>query len=199
MISPSKISGSGSGNCVLKCRGLILRVTSAASGSNDLSLDQSGMSIQILLEPNVVIWHVFFYKVATLLFSLQPQNWEELSCGALSSRGFLPQRFPDPIICHALISYVSSFSLQPQKWEELSGGALSFWGFLRQRFPDPIICQALISYIYFFSLQPQKWEELSGGALSFWGFLRQRFPDPIICHALSAGDSFVSMIILKDF
>ena len=38
----------------LKYRGPIIRVTSPASGSNDLSLDQSGMSIQILLEPNAV-------------------------------------------------------------------------------------------------------------------------------------------------
>ena len=44
----------------------ILRVTSPALGSNDLSLDQSGMSIQILPEPNAVTWHVFFNKITTL-------------------------------------------------------------------------------------------------------------------------------------
>ena len=46
-------------------RGPILRVTSPALGSNDLSLDQSGTSIQILLEPNTVTWHVFD-KITTL-------------------------------------------------------------------------------------------------------------------------------------
>ena len=38
----------------IKYRGPILRVTSPALGSDDLSLDQSGMSIQILPKPNVV-------------------------------------------------------------------------------------------------------------------------------------------------
>ena len=36
------------------CLEPILRVTSPALGSDDLSLDQSGMSIQILQEPNAV-------------------------------------------------------------------------------------------------------------------------------------------------
>ena len=36
-------------------------MTSPALGSNDLSLDQSGTSIQILLEPNAVTWYVFFF------------------------------------------------------------------------------------------------------------------------------------------
>ena len=39
---------------MLKYRWLILRVTSPALGSDDLSLDQSGTSIQILPEPNAV-------------------------------------------------------------------------------------------------------------------------------------------------
>ena len=38
----------------VKYRGPILHVTSPALGSDDLSLDQSGMSIQILPEPNAV-------------------------------------------------------------------------------------------------------------------------------------------------
>ena len=38
----------------------ILRVTSPALGSNDLSLNQSGTSIQILPEPNDVTWHISF-------------------------------------------------------------------------------------------------------------------------------------------
>ena len=37
---------------LLKYRGPILRVTSPALGSDDLSLDQSGTIIQILTEPN---------------------------------------------------------------------------------------------------------------------------------------------------
>ena len=37
---------------LVKYRGVILHVTSPALGSDDLSLDQSGRSIQILLEPN---------------------------------------------------------------------------------------------------------------------------------------------------
>ena len=37
-----------------KYRGPILGVTSPASGFDDLSLDLSGTSIQILLEPNAV-------------------------------------------------------------------------------------------------------------------------------------------------
>jgi hypothetical protein len=43
-----------SSNIKVKYRGPILRVTSQALGSNDLSLDQSGTSIQILPEPNAV-------------------------------------------------------------------------------------------------------------------------------------------------
>ena len=50
----------------VKYRGPILRVTSPALGSDDLTLDQSAMSIQILLEPALVTWHVF-YKVTTLV------------------------------------------------------------------------------------------------------------------------------------
>ena len=38
----------------VKYRGPILRVTSLALGSDDLNLDQSAMSIQILPEPNAV-------------------------------------------------------------------------------------------------------------------------------------------------
>ena len=37
---------------MVKYRGPILRVTSPALGSDDLNLDQSGTSIQILPEPN---------------------------------------------------------------------------------------------------------------------------------------------------
>ena len=48
-----------------KYRGRILRVTWPALGSNDLNLDQSGTSIQILQEPNA--GHVtLFYKITTL-------------------------------------------------------------------------------------------------------------------------------------
>ena len=47
-------------NLQLKYRGPILRVTSPALGSNDLSLDQSATSIQILQEPNAVMWHIFY-------------------------------------------------------------------------------------------------------------------------------------------
>ena len=39
----------------VKYKGTILRVTSPALGSDDLSLDQSGTSIQILPEPNAVM------------------------------------------------------------------------------------------------------------------------------------------------
>ena len=42
----------------VKYRGPILRVTSPALGSDDLSLDQSGTSIKILQEPNAVTCHV---------------------------------------------------------------------------------------------------------------------------------------------
>ena len=57
--------------CMLKYRGPILRVTSPALGSDDLSLDQSGTSIQILHEPNTAVHcHVrvlfSFYKITTL-------------------------------------------------------------------------------------------------------------------------------------
>ena len=52
----------------IKYRGPILRVMSPALGSDDLSLDQSGTSIQILPEPNAVTWHVF-YKITTLRIS----------------------------------------------------------------------------------------------------------------------------------
>ena len=50
---------------LLKYGGPILCVTSPALGSDDLSLNQSGMSIQILPEPNAVMWH-FFYEITTL-------------------------------------------------------------------------------------------------------------------------------------
>ena len=46
----------------VKYRGPILRVMSPALGSNDLSLDQSGTSIQILPEPNAVS-DSFFIKL----------------------------------------------------------------------------------------------------------------------------------------
>ena len=45
---------------LLKYRRPILRVTSPALGSNDLSLDQSETSIQILPEPELVTVHFFF-------------------------------------------------------------------------------------------------------------------------------------------
>ena len=48
---------------VLKYSGPILCVTSPALGSYDLSLDQSGTSIQILPEPNTVN---VCYKITTL-------------------------------------------------------------------------------------------------------------------------------------
>ena len=50
----------------LKYRGPILRVTWSALGSNDLNLDQSGTSIQILLEPNAGHVTHFFKKITTL-------------------------------------------------------------------------------------------------------------------------------------
>ena len=50
---------------MVKYRGPILRVTSPALGSDDLTLDQSATSIQILPEPALVTWHVF-YKITTL-------------------------------------------------------------------------------------------------------------------------------------
>ena len=56
--------------CLVKYRGTILRVTSPALGSDDLSLDRSGKSIQILLEPNAVTWHVFFYKITLRLYTI---------------------------------------------------------------------------------------------------------------------------------
>ena len=50
----------------LKYRGPILRVTWPALGSADLSLDQSGTSIQILREPNAGHVIYFYYKITTL-------------------------------------------------------------------------------------------------------------------------------------
>ena len=44
----------------VKYPGPILRVTCPALGSNDLNLDQSGTSIQILLEPNAGHETLFF-------------------------------------------------------------------------------------------------------------------------------------------
>ena len=44
-------------------RGPILRVTWPASGSDDLNLDQSGTSIQILPEPNAGHVTLFFIKL----------------------------------------------------------------------------------------------------------------------------------------
>jgi len=52
---------------LLKSRGPILRVTSSALGSDDLTLDQSATSIQILPEPALVTWHVFFIKLRLYL------------------------------------------------------------------------------------------------------------------------------------
>ena len=49
-------------------RGLILRVTWPALGSNDLNLDQSGTSIQILPEPNVVHETRFFVELRLYYF-----------------------------------------------------------------------------------------------------------------------------------
>ena len=49
----------------LKYRGPILRVTSPALGSDNLTLDQSAMGIQILPEPVLVTWHVF-HNITTL-------------------------------------------------------------------------------------------------------------------------------------
>ena len=57
----------------IKYRGLILRVTSQALDSDDLNLDQSAKSIQILPEPNAVTWHAF-YKITTLLCTLNSRN-----------------------------------------------------------------------------------------------------------------------------
>ena len=53
----------------LKYRGLILQATWPALGSDDLNLDQSGMSIQILPEPNAGHVTHFFYKITTLIHS----------------------------------------------------------------------------------------------------------------------------------
>ena len=52
---------------VVKYRGTILRVTWPALGSDDLNLDQSGTSIQILPEPNAGHMTRFFYKITTLI------------------------------------------------------------------------------------------------------------------------------------
>ena len=52
---------------MLKYRGPILRVTSQALGSDDLTLDQSATSIQILPEPALVTWHIVFMKIASNL------------------------------------------------------------------------------------------------------------------------------------
>ena len=49
-----------------KVQSAILRVTSQALGSDDLTLDQSATSIQILPEPALVALHFFFYKITTL-------------------------------------------------------------------------------------------------------------------------------------
>ena len=46
----------------LKYRGPILRVTSQALGSDDLTLDQSATSIQIILPEPAVTWQAF-YKI----------------------------------------------------------------------------------------------------------------------------------------
>ena len=50
---------------LVKYRGSILRVTWTTLGSDDLNLDQSWTSIQILPEPNSVFF--FLYKITTLL------------------------------------------------------------------------------------------------------------------------------------
>ena len=57
----------------LKYRGPILHVTSPALGSDDLTLDQSATSIQILPEPALVTWHIF-YKITTLPKSVPMQD-----------------------------------------------------------------------------------------------------------------------------
>ena len=51
----------------IKYRGPILCVTSPALGSNDLSLYQSGTSIQILPELNAVRLHIFFIRLRLYL------------------------------------------------------------------------------------------------------------------------------------
>ena len=57
----------------LKYRGPILHVTSPALGSDDLTLDQSATSIQILPEPALVKRHIF-YKITTLPKSVPMQD-----------------------------------------------------------------------------------------------------------------------------
>ena len=49
----------------------MLRVTSPALSSDDLNLDQSATSIQILPEANAAhVTRVFFYKITTLVQSM---------------------------------------------------------------------------------------------------------------------------------
>ena len=60
----------------IKYRGPILRVTSQALGSDDLTLDQSATSIQIIFPESAVTWHTF-YKITTLsMFSSRMHNFE---------------------------------------------------------------------------------------------------------------------------
>ena len=64
MLSPFEILELyNNGHGALKYTGPILRVMSPALDSDDLTLDQSATSIQILPEPALV---TFFYKITTL-------------------------------------------------------------------------------------------------------------------------------------
>ena len=60
---------------IIKYRGPILRVTWSALGSNDLSLDQSATSIQILREPVLVTWHVF---IKLRLYHLPTSSYQRI-------------------------------------------------------------------------------------------------------------------------
>ena len=61
---------------MLKYRGPILPVTSTALGSNDLNLDQSGTSMQILPEPDI---HPLFHYLYELVQEIQEvPSWADL-------------------------------------------------------------------------------------------------------------------------
>ena len=87
----------------VKYRGPILYVTSPVLGSDDLSLDQSGTSIQILIEPNAVTWHVFYklffrpsFRLLCLLKSLEcifKKNLDPLCIIASLRTSYLVQVF----------------------------------------------------------------------------------------------------------
>ena len=84
----------------VKYRGPILHVTSPVLGSDDLSLDQSGTSIQILIEPNAATWHVsykiFFrpsFRLLCLLKSLECINLDPLCIIASLRTSYLVQVF----------------------------------------------------------------------------------------------------------